>query len=758
MLPVDDSFSLGSSSARRREGLEISDGGTLAPPCEIDHSQLDPTASMIDVSAPAAAAPAAVPAPSTPHGVSIVDVVVSCVVMYELAIAQPLLSLLGSNAEFFVARRSPTSDVIATALIVAVVIPAVLGLAVAGVTRLHPPTGAVLHRIVLTVLGAVLAVQIFDHTPIADLAGWLQVALALVLGALLTLAYQRSSALRWVTRFGMITPLLFLALFLFASPVSKLVFGTPAEALGAVEVGQPTPIVMLVFDEFPVASLMDEHGDLQRDLYPNFARLADDGTWYRNAVGVQQQTVQALPAIVTGVDPPSDKLPMAADYPNSLFTLLADSYDITAYEPVTYLCPDYACPDGTQPDVSSTQRWRTLGSDLAIISGHLFLPDDLTTGLPSIDHSWSNFAAEREAIEDFDIVSQFNERVREDRRLYVEDFVDGLAQRESGPTLDYFHVLYPHFPWNTLPTGQTYSTPVPYPATVTTGWGSDDWLVDQVYQQHLLQVQFVDTIIGRVLDQLERTGVYDDALVVVAADHGIAIKPNVVHRRVILPGTVGEVAAVPLFIKEPHQSKGRVDDYRAETTDVLPTVADVLDIDLPWATDGVSLIAPNRPVRTQSQMSGAKGVVTFGVDGSEARAVARRKIERFGDDGPYGLAPPGQRDLLGAAVESLDVEPAGPVRGTLDRPDAYRDIDLRADRLPTTVTGVVDGGRGDVERVVAVAVNGEVAAVTRTYRSEGAQAFYALVPASAFVDGSNNVELLLVEGTGSNRTLSRLDD
>ncbi len=225
----------------------------------------------------------------------------------------------------------------------------------------------------------------------------------------------------------------------------------------------------------------------------------------------------------------------------------------------------------------------------------------------------------------------------------------------------------------------------------------------------------------------------------------------------ILPDTVGEVAAVPLFIKEPHQTEGGIDDYRAETTDVLPTIADVLGIELPWATDGVSLSSPNRPDRTQSQMVGAEGTITFGVDGSEARAVAARKVEIFGDDGPYGLAPPGQGDLLGATVASLDVEPAGVERGTVDNADAYADVDLDADRLPTTVTGVVDDGSGDDDHVVAVVVNGEVAAVTRTYESDGTQ-FYALVPPSAFVDGRNDVELLLVEGTGTNRTLRHLDD
>jgi hypothetical protein len=226
---------------------------------------------------------------------------------------------------------------------------------------------------------------------------------------------------------------------------------------------------------------------------------------------------------------------------------------------------------------------------------------------------------------------------------------------------------------------------------------------------------------------------------------------------VILPDTVGEVAAVPLFIKTPHQTGGGVDDYRAETIDVLPTIADALDIDVPWTTDGDSLDSPDRPARTESQMNGAKGVVTFGVDGSEARAVAARKVEIFGDDGPYGLTPPGQQDLLGARVASLDVEPAGSARGVVDRIAAYGDLDLQADGLPTTVTGSVDDGVGEEDHVVAVVVNGEVAAVTRTYESEGTRAFYALVPAAAFVDGANDVELLLVDGTGTARTLRRLD-
>jgi hypothetical protein len=46
--------------------------------------------------------------------------------------------------------------------------------------------------------------------------------------------------------------------------------------------------------------------------------------------------------------------------------------------------------------------------------------------------------------------------------------------------------------------------------------------------------------------------------------------------------------------------------------------------------------------------------------------------------------------------------------------------------------------------------------VTRTYLADDTRSFYAVVPPSAFVHGRNDVELLLVEGSGSDRTLRRL--
>ena len=60
------------------------------------------------------------------------------------------------------------------------------------------------------------------------------------------------------------------------------------------------PVVMIVFDEFPVATLIDEQGEIRAEDFPGFARLAQDGTWFRNAVGSHERTEEALPTILSG--------------------------------------------------------------------------------------------------------------------------------------------------------------------------------------------------------------------------------------------------------------------------------------------------------------------------------------------------------------------------------------------------------------------------------------------------------------------------
>ena len=256
----------------------------------------------------AAAAPAHHPRDvATDGAVGTFDVVASTVLLFGLAVAQPLLDLLGRNAEFFLARNAPTVDIVALGILLTVVIPLIVAGVVLAIRQIDRRTGTILHAAVLAVLGGVLTIQVIDRIPLGGLPGWSQIILAGIAGAGLAVLYLRSDALRSVLRWGALVPLVLLGLFLFVSATSQLVIGSAAAAAGPAEVRSPAPVVFLVFDEFPVSSLMDADGNLQESLYPNFARLARDGTWYRNAVSPRHLTQLAVPAILTGREPPDGR-------------------------------------------------------------------------------------------------------------------------------------------------------------------------------------------------------------------------------------------------------------------------------------------------------------------------------------------------------------------------------------------------------------------------------------------------------------------
>ena len=61
------------------------------------------------------------------------------------------------------------------------------------------------------------------------------------------------------------------------------------------------------------------------------------------------------------------------------------------------------------------------------------------------------------------------------------------------------------------------------------------------------------------------------------------------------------------------------------------------------------------------------------------------------------------------------------------------------------------------ESVLAVGLNGEIVAVTRTYDTNGRTAsFYAMIPPDKLIDGVNEVSLFLVGGANGSQTLEQI--
>jgi len=97
----------------------------------------------------------------------------------------------------------------------------------------------------------------------------------------------------------------------------------------------------------------------------------------------------------------------------------------------------------------------------------------------------------------------------------------------------------------------------------------------------------VDGIIGKLLDHLQETGIYDDAMIVVTADHGAAFVHG--HHRRYATGDYSnavQLMSVPLFVKEPGQADGRINDANVDGADLLPIMAGGLGFQVPWSVDG----------------------------------------------------------------------------------------------------------------------------------------------------------------------------
>ncbi|CAN5869889.1 hypothetical protein BH23ACT5_BH23ACT5_24600 [soil metagenome] len=675
-------------------------------------------------------------------GMAPLQVVGSVVGIGAIALGLPVLELLGRNPEFFIARRFPSTDLVVLACAL-VVLPAVAVLPVLLARTWGPVPSAVLHLLAVASLAAVAVASMLVAAGAGSLPPALFVAGCGVLGVMAAWAFARYSTVQSAVGFLGLAPIALVAWFLWLTPISQLVFTASSEVVGSGAAGTPYPVVILVFDEFPAASITLGDGSLDTDNHPHLARLAADGVWYRNAVSVRQQTEESLPTILTGMGVPEGSIPTAVDHPFNLFTLLSDQYDVAAVENVTELCPDHVCSNESRPVAPVRERWPSLISDLAVVYAHLVFPGDLSSRLPPLDQAWEGFG--QQAVVDFDMIERFLDYVDDDRRLEMDRFLRTFDTIGDEPPIRFGHFLYPHHPWDIEPDGRINLAARP-PGRFEVGWGSDPFLVAQGWQRHLLAVQWTDTMVGRVLDRLEEEGIYDETLVIVVADHGIAIRPDTRHQRVITPDSIGSVAAVPLFVKYPTSragapTPGTVDVVRAETTDIVATVADVLDMAVPWTLDGTSLLeVDERRERTESVMIGTEGPVHIPPDDADLLAEALEKERWFPGGDPYALAPPGWSDLLGQIVEpggsDLPIDQAGLIEAHVPG----------GDPVPSFLSGSFGGnGGGDI---VAVMVDGVVVAVTTTFPVDGGgKRWEALIPAELLDDGPEVVEAWLVEGS-----------
>jgi arylsulfatase A-like enzyme len=658
-------------------------------------------------------------------------------VLWSFAVAQPLYDVLRENREFFVAHRTTPLDLVFLVVLVTLVLPGLLALAPALLSRLSARAGESLHLGLVAVLLTAFTSQVFAHT--FNMPSVPHYALAAAVAILATWVYSSVPAIRTFMTYLGPSVLIFPALFLFHPSMAAFVrpIDVSQQAAAAMPAAPP-PIVMVVFDQLPLTSLLSESGAID-PRYPNFAALADDATWFRNATTVADLTGWAIPAILTGLTPQRARLPTVQDYPFNLFTTLGTTYRREVIEPITHLCPDHLC----EASVPVSERLGVLSLDASIVYLHTALPWDLRALLPPLTQDWKNFVQAQ------NLQMRWISARDADRREGPRRFIGGISRTDPQPTLYFLHALLPHEPYLYLRSGQQFTEdPLLFGLKATGRWVEEPWPVVQAYGRHLIQLQYVDTLVGQLTDKLKAEGLYDKSLIIITGDHGVSFRPGRPFKG-IDEETLPDIMSVPLFVKLPGQQSPVVSDRNVQSIDIVPTIADVLKTTLPWRPDGRSAFASDAvPTMKFIRHTGATRQVTIDTQEFATRrgdAVAR-KFQLFGAESADMMPTiANHAELIGRPVDAVDRADDGPLHVVVDRPGQYLKFDPAGPTLLGVLSGrVLDDRGGRTTASLAIVVNGQIRATTTTYQFSGDELWTAFVPPRHFHAGSNEVEVFVI--------------
>jgi hypothetical protein len=695
----------------------------------------------------------------------------------SFVVAQPLLDVLGRSPDFLLFRQADARDIVLLAVAIVLVPPVVLwGLAMpAGL--LGRPAQRVVHRVLVAGLLGLLGLEVAKK--LVPLRGPALAAVGVLTGVLGGLLYAKRSAFRMWLRFLWPAPIVFLLVFLLLSPTAQLLKPPPVQAAAAPQRGKPGPIVVVFMDEFPLMSLLDRRGDIDRRLYPNIARLAAGSTWYRNATGVSGLTGWAVPSMLTGRYPAEDLVPIVSQYPDNLFTLLGQSYRyrMRVFEGMSQLCPPVTCPDakptGDNGGVGGALRGegglRRVLRDSAGVWTQIVSPREPTTDptatLEEATVDSGGSAADLAPTADPNRRREIFKRYK--RGISFQRFLSSIRRPADPdkPALYFVHVLMPHQPWKYLPSGRTYpERRFGEPASRNGRWVSEPWAVQSMHHRHLLQVAVADRMVGTLVKRLRDVGLYDRSLLVVTADHGMAFDPGEPARASVTGATAAPVLWVPLFIKRPGQHAPSITDVNWEHVDLVPTIADIMGFRVPWSVEGVSWANPSAARRSRTQKwfyprPGTRQVLEGPANQARVLQGVTDRLLRPQDGylGWFKFGP--HADLVGRRVHDLTAAGSG---GTaqVSGLDDFRRVDPDSGTVPAHVGGRLTSTAPDTSPrpAVVVAVNGVIGGVSETFASGDAQPtwFSAMVPDTLFRPGDNQLQLFLLSTTGGQQRLHPL--
>src|SRR5437016_7191396 len=296
---------------------------------------------------------------------------------------------------------------------------------------------------------------------------------------------------------------------------------------------------------------------------------------------------------------PPQKKPSAPDiYLVTIDTLRADHVHCYGYERVQTPALDALAKDGIRFAQAFTPSPITNTSHTTILTG--LLPSshgvtDFAVPLAAVHPTWAELLKKKgyhtaafigAVILDskclapgldrgFDFYDNFPEhpltksrfgRVERRGMDVVQHAEKWMNANPAGPPFVWLHLYDPHDP---------YEPPPPYSATYK----------DPLYDG---EIAYADSALAHFLAYLKKLGRYANSVIVVVGDHGEGLGEH--HEDTHGIFLYDSTTHVPLIVKLPSWSNAaKVVDAQVRTTDILPTVLDLLHVPVPEQLDGESL-------------------------------------------------------------------------------------------------------------------------------------------------------------------------
>ncbi|MDG2048962.1 MAG: sulfatase-like hydrolase/transferase [Myxococcota bacterium] len=500
-----------------------------------------------------------------------------------------------------------------------------------------------------------------------------------------------------------------------AAGAAVLIFSFSSGAKSEVSTPAPearsTPIFLIVLDGLSRSSLLDAAGKVDAGAYPNLASLAANSTRFTATTTVAVRIIDSIPAILTGRLPRLERRPaLAAEYPTNLFSLLRDRYAMNILEVESALSSSGRSPEAQARQVQAMR-------------------DDRNEDVYD-EKAFRRFVAQ------------------------IEPTARKAGARGLG-NLHFAHVRLPSFPWHLVPSGTSYRPYRHFGLRFDT-WGEEPWWSDDAYRRHLLQLQFVDELVGEFLRAVKSAGLYEEAVIVLTADYGSSFWPGESRRSLTSAAHPEDMVHVPLWIKMPGQSDSRVSSRPAQTIDILPTILDIISVSPPEDLDGCSLKNEACPslqsrVVVQPGEHGGRVQEQLPMDLTARNATLERKIDRVGSGrvpehfyahGPFSR-------WVGRRVEDvLSGSPEGPSAVGSARPHRQWSRWGQGAQGPRIAMWIQFDEEPSATPWVAVVRDGVIETIAPALREKrGQRLLVAMIPERPDLGAEEPLQLFLIKGS-----------